>query len=380
MICKRNLLLATGVVFLALLMVISGFTCTCAENSGANTMRDFVASYSEQPNANKVIFEGTVESQDIKTGPSADYRAVSIRVRRSYRGKASGTVTMLTGVGGVDCGFDFVTGQEYLVYAERDKSGVLFTSICSGTSLLDHAGPALRFLRGQPPTADDLLDPESYNKKFLPEWTGTACGRITRSDGTPVEGASVNMMQVPYPPFPPISVSDPGLSKPDGSFCVPSVSPGKYLLTAKKIDHARRISLQGYYPGVASHSEAVPVEIRGGDNLANLNISVREEPLFTVSFRIVAAGNSLPLDRLGVSIESTDRDALAYNLSQETREGDYYVMGYVPPGQYMVSTHVLVDIPSGRVPAQLAQWQMAEEKIDIESDSQFVLTLRRKNQ
>jgi hypothetical protein len=77
-----------------------------------------------------------------------------------------------TGGGEGDCGFDVETGSQYLVYADKVDNASLVTSICSGTSLLAHADSALRVLRGEQPTQDDLLDGETYYKQFGPLWTG----------------------------------------------------------------------------------------------------------------------------------------------------------------------------------------------------------------
>ena len=209
-------------------------------------MRETVAAYSA--GATQVIFEGSVEKQELQPGsPGApahalsmtgfgSHRAVTFNVLRAYRGLVVPSVTVLTGLGGGDCGFDFETGKKYLVYASKVNTEILFTSICSGTSSLEEAGPALRFLRGEPPTPDDLLDPRSYYEKFGAQQYGTACGRVTRLDGSPLGGASVDMTQVRDEPFPPKSASDPDMSKPDGSFCISGISPGKYVLTAETMD------------------------------------------------------------------------------------------------------------------------------------------------
>lgn len=108
------------------------------------------------------------------------HRVVSVRVVHTYRGAVAGTVSVSTGGGEGDCGFDFETGSQYLVYADKVDNESLVTSICSGTSLLAHADAALRVLRGEPPTQGDLLDGETYYKKFGPLWTGTVCGRVTK--------------------------------------------------------------------------------------------------------------------------------------------------------------------------------------------------------
>ncbi len=175
--------------------------CSCAGATGAKTMREVAEWYSDGPNASKIIFEGSVERQEAAVGrvgapreatsksTSDQHRVVSLRVLRSYRGQLAGTVNVLTGIGEGDCGFDFETGSQYLVYADKLEDGTLVTSICTGTSLLAHAESALRALRGEPPTPDDLMDGETYYKKFAPLWTGTVCGRLAKTDGTPLEQA-----------------------------------------------------------------------------------------------------------------------------------------------------------------------------------------------
>jgi hypothetical protein len=112
-----------------------------------------------------------------------------------------GTVSVSTGSGKGDCGFGFETVSQYLVYADKDDNENLVTSICSGTSLLAHADPALRALRGEQPTPDDLLDGETYYKKFGPLWTGTVCGLVTKADGASFGQAWVDMTQVRDEPF-----------------------------------------------------------------------------------------------------------------------------------------------------------------------------------
>jgi hypothetical protein len=147
---------------------------------------------------------------------------------------------VLTGMGTGDCGFDFETGQAYLIYAEPVGKSDLFTSICTATASVEQSGPALRYLRNEPPEPDDLLDPQTYFSKFLRKSTGTVCGRVTRPDGGPLENAVVEMSKLrdeplPFETFP--SYIDPDTSKADGSFCIQGMPPGKYLLTAWRNDY-----------------------------------------------------------------------------------------------------------------------------------------------
>jgi hypothetical protein len=367
---------------------VNAFACSCGGRNSKPTMRETVAAYGA--GATQVIFEGSVEKQELQSGsPGApvnalsmtgfgSHRAVTFNVLRAYRGLLGSSVTVLTGLGGGDCGFDFETGKKYLVYTSRVNTETLFTSICSGTSSLEEGGPALRFLRGEPPTPDDLLDPRSYYEKFGAQQYGTACGRVTRLDGSPLGAASVDMTQVRDEPFPPKSASDPDMSKPDGSFCIPGISPGKYVLTAETTDFDHDFRWMGYYPGVSKNADATVIEVKAGAKLRNLDFTVRKEPLYTVSFRIQSSdGSPVPLDNLRVRIDSPDRDELAYHLDQHESDGEF-TMGYVPPGHYVVRTYIQIDNEQ-KVPVELTKWRMANQEVDIKSDANIILKLNPSN-
>ena len=74
---------------------------------------------------------------------------VRLRVAEAFRGVTVGEVDVFTGRGGGDCGYAFVAGVDYLVYAYRHPAnGGLRTGICSRTRLLSEAAEDLRYLRG----------------------------------------------------------------------------------------------------------------------------------------------------------------------------------------------------------------------------------------
>jgi len=153
------------------------FACTCGGPHlppGKNSMRDFVIAEVSGNGQVQTIFEGVVERQEISSGPigppksamsmtpSGIHRIVTIHASRVYRGANEQNFAVITGLSYGDCGFDFSTGQSYLVFATQIESGLYFTNICTGTNLVEHSGPAVRFLRGEAPAADDLLDVTSY--------------------------------------------------------------------------------------------------------------------------------------------------------------------------------------------------------------------------
>ena len=112
-----------------------------------------------------------------------------------------------------------------------------------------HADVALRALRSEQPTPDDLLDGETYYKKFGPLWTGTVCGRVTQADGARFGQAWMDMTQVSDEPFAVNTTADSVQSKADGSFCIRYICPGKYLLTVERLDLKRLRPMGCVLPG-----------------------------------------------------------------------------------------------------------------------------------
>jgi hypothetical protein len=177
------------------------------------------------------------------------------------------------------------------------------------------------------------LDGETYYKKFGPLRTGTVCGRVTKADGASFGQAWVDMTQVRDELFV-NTAADSDQSKPDGSFCIRYVRPGKYLLTPERLDVKDYIRWAAYYPRVTKHTQARTIEVHAGENVSNLQFSVGKVRVHTVLFHIVSAGGSLqPLGKFGVSIDAPERDAPAYHLMQTRNINGEFPAGYVPPGQ-----------------------------------------------
>lgn len=111
-------------------------------------------------------------------------RVVRFKVTQTWRGEAAGTLDVRTGMGGGDCGFAFVTGQEYLVYA-HGSPGAYSTGICSRTRLVSRASEDLAYLKS-------ALQPAAAGRIF-----GTATYQRTSSDppASTVAGYTVTLAQ-----------------------------------------------------------------------------------------------------------------------------------------------------------------------------------------
>jgi hypothetical protein len=213
---------------------------------------------------------------------------VTIRATAVYRGTKQERYEVSTGVWAGDCGVDFETGEDYLVYAWRDQTGRLVTNRCMHTAAVEYAGPDLRILNGEPPSPDDLLDQASYKKKFWAEHKSSVCGRVVRSDGRPIN-AIVILRRKRHDGFPPkgyptdVGWADP---KPDGSFCVEGVfRRGGYWLSAKDNDPSTDIQFAGTLSNI---------HLEEGKSTAELNLVLHRDLLYWagrhVSLLIASSG------------------------------------------------------------------------------------------
>ncbi len=97
------------------------------------------------------VFSGKV-LEIKKDNPFGGYSKpnVLIEVTKTWKGVSESQVIIVTGQGGGDCGFDFVIGQKYLVYARHsvlygDEEN-LTTGMCDRTSAIYKAGEDLELL------------------------------------------------------------------------------------------------------------------------------------------------------------------------------------------------------------------------------------------
>ena len=116
-------------------------------------------------NGDETIFEGRVQEERDTTiwravGPRlvhrrTRWRVLTLSVERVWNGAPKDTIEILTGFGGGDCGYPFVEGEQYVVFASADNSvpptarRLLIADICSHTTEAKNAS-ALRDSLGAP--------------------------------------------------------------------------------------------------------------------------------------------------------------------------------------------------------------------------------------
>ena len=232
------------------------------------------------------IFEGTVEVQEVVTTSDAlsryvdhsgrpfesQYRLVTIRAARVYRGPREEKFVVRTGMGGGDCGFDFETGGQYLVFAYGDEKGKnLSTSWCTDTGSIEDSGAMLRVLRGEAPAPEDLLDPESYDKRNRSHW-GSVCGRVTAGNKTPVADFYLYLIRERHDGIPPLK--NVHASKADGTYCFDYLRSGTYFLSGQDYDSNTFIRLMG---SLSENGHPLPILVEAGKTVGNVDLVLHED-------------------------------------------------------------------------------------------------------
>jgi hypothetical protein len=88
------------------------------------------------------------ESKDKIGNSGRASRIFRFSVDQAFRGVNDSQVSVITGQGAGDCGYDFKIGEQYLVYASRDSQKMLYTSICSRTKHIRDANEDLEYIHG----------------------------------------------------------------------------------------------------------------------------------------------------------------------------------------------------------------------------------------
>ncbi|HTS11718.1 MAG TPA: carboxypeptidase-like regulatory domain-containing protein [Candidatus Limnocylindrales bacterium] len=347
-------------------------------------MREVAEWYARQPDI-ALIFEGKVVRQDVRSGSpggpptamsmtlSGKHRVVEFDVMRVFRGANQARVSIVTGLGTGDCGYDFWPGENYLVYASSGPRGIWFTSICSGTTAIQDAGIAIRYLSGEKPTAEDLLSPQEYEKQFyedvVPKRTGSVCGQVLKPDGSALKGANVELWEPRSDGLPPRGGSDPNTSSDTGHFCIANVAPGKYFLTAESSDYDHWTRYMGFYPGVRAEAGAVRLSIEAGVRLPDVKFATLHEPLYRIRIRVVASDKT-PLsykNGCGVAVNSVEDDPLSYHISNMLKEDGTYTFGYIPPGKYQVTTYFQPILVGGgfKLSSEASKWKADRKEVIV---------------
>jgi hypothetical protein len=95
------------------------------------------------------VFIGEVTTLEPNTATKFGGVEITLRVSKVWKGEIGEQVKVRTAGSSAACGYSFVKGERYLVYADRDEADPMRVSLCSRTALVANAAEDLDFL-GKP--------------------------------------------------------------------------------------------------------------------------------------------------------------------------------------------------------------------------------------
>jgi hypothetical protein len=327
-------------VFLAAICT-PALACTCAPPPPeVKTDRDLTQWYVAGSDA---IFEGTVKRIelnwmfiDAKVGglvpADLDQGEATIRVSfdatRIYKGVEQKELSLTTGIGGGDCGFDFEIGKQYLVYAFADSSGHLSTGICSGTALLEDSQSARSYLRGEQAESGKI----DKNTGIPPT---KLCGHVA-STGMDMAGGQLFLFRTGRKSPIPTEEAQVAL---DGSFCIEGVRPGIYTLAFMNGDEDSPTSY-AFFPGTAKSSEASTIELRSGEARSDLLFTVPPQPVFSVAGSVLISKKAVLPAECEVLLLNVDPLSVLVSYTTHVESSGYFEFPQVLPGEYWAFVEV----------------------------------------
>ena len=230
---------------------------------------------------------------------------VTLDVTERFRGKRSRRVVVLTGGGAGDCGYPFVVGGEYFVYAGQAAESALATSICSRTNQLAKAASDLEYARSARDVVPGTLAQVSGRVAVWDRGHGPSeihpPGRIVATGSGKTFAA-------------PIDIS--------GGFVLRQLPPGKYTLT----------------PELQDGFEGFPREVAANDPRGCGTTWVWAGYSGRVSGRVVTPAG-IPLPGLPIQVvppsEVDKPDGSSSRIQGLTNEDGSFELRGVPPGTYL---------------------------------------------
>ena len=372
-----------------LLIVPLAQACQCSGPDPTKTPRQLAQLFTDGAT---LVLDGTLVRAEIGWRPSAaggdgfvpatlgefakgPRMVFTFHIQHVYKGQASGDVSVFTGFGGGDCGAQFSPGFKYLLFLVADPSGNYGISMCSpgGNVVLPLVQSELRYLRGEPPTRDDLELPKHWSaqqerqamdeshrealkiKKAFDSVSGIICGRVvTKSTDKQPGGGEVFFASIIG--FSPIQPSEAYVQS-DGSYCSNNLGPGQYKV------RFRHGELSAYYPAAEGWNDARIVEVSEGQTVSGIDITPAKATAVSVYGAVTVERTSLlgetpirvvliPVDPCGpggasvVEVPRVEILGSRFFRSANVRRGRYWAMISVAKDGWL-STKLMLTVEDG---------------------------------
>ena len=252
-------------------------------------------------------------------------RVVELEVEEAYLGVSVGRVTVITPINGPACGYHFVEGERYVVYAGK-AFGQLHVSMCSHTRLAKDSQdeiPYLRTMRSLPPTASIIgnLWKYTHDPDFKPKFEPSLMDHYRPPEQT--YRAMVPVSGIPIVVRAQDGTEQSTIVASDGTWQIAGLSPGDYSV-------APRVDDQTF---VHPYRRSVTIVARG---CAQVNIRVE------LNGRIAGRLTHSPRDQswvwiklFALTVQNPDlrHAVLEINLNPDQTD---FELAPLPPGEYIL--------------------------------------------
>lgn len=311
---RRNQLLYLGVTAFALVLCASSAALGCSCAPDRPTCEAFGSS--QAVFVGKVVGAKEHRQHKNEDGTTSIYEVGEIyfKVEQSFFGTRGSRAVIHSGTGGGDCGYWFVKGERYLVYAYGESKDELWTSICSRTKPLENAEEDLGFLRTMPrkgsgvrvygTVAATLRDPKSPDRR-TPK---------------PLAGIVVKVVG---------KQTVDGVTDVKGEYELTGLPPGRYKIYAEVPEY--------YYRGEYWERE-VEVADRGcvGEDFFARNDSLIAGRVLQVDGTVLP---KVTVELVPAEAEAGSTRRLAVDTGYADDEGEFELK-QIPPGRYLLGVNL----------------------------------------
>ena len=172
---------------------------------------------------------------------------------------------------------------------------------------------------------------------------GAIGGRVTTEDREPVEGATIQVLQLRYVAGRRRLVAAPSMARSTddlGRYRIYGIAPGQYVVSAT-VAGARAADAPGfapsYYPATADPAGAQFVSVSIAEDLDGIDIALARARTASITGRVIGA-DTQPANPGSLTLLSSVRAASPVSMSIGARmKGDgAFEFPNVPPGQYVI--------------------------------------------
>jgi hypothetical protein len=183
--------------------------------------------------------------------------------------------------------------------------------------------------------------------KLLPQ--AAISGRVVDEDGDPLDRVELSLLQrTVLNGQLRLASRAQSYSNDRGEFRLAGIPPGKYFLSLQRTGGLDAMPAQGestataylpaYYPGVDNASEAQAIQLRAGEEISSLSLSLRRTKVFRVRGRFAGCTSDLPSKSCFASaFPKSYANSINFQRTPVNREDHSFELNGLAPGAYTIS-------------------------------------------